>query len=59
MPGQGFFIRLGSDLISSLQVSKCHYMHYGPSGTLATLDVVCLLPYNQFAPKIFVVLYFW
>lgn len=59
MPGQKCFIRLGPNLIVLLQVSKCNFLSFGPSGTITSLDLLCVLPMNQFVQKIVVLTWFW
>lgn len=42
-----------------LQVAKCDYRRFGPSGTIETLDTICVLPINVINEKIYIVLWFW
>ena len=41
------------------RVTKCSYFKYGPSGTLETLDTICVLPINIMNEKIYVFIWFW
>jgi len=40
-------------------VTKCSFPKFGPSGTVATVDGLCLLPLNTVNEKFFVVLWCW
>lgn len=41
------------------KMAKCSFPKYGPSGTLMTLDAMCLMPLNNFNEKFFIILWFW
>merc|ERR1712111_175792 len=41
------------------KVTKCTFHKYGPSGTVQTLDGLCILPLNIINEKIYVFLWFW
>ena len=41
------------------QVTKCTFHKYGPSGTIQTIDGLCILPLNIINEKIYVFLWFW
>jgi len=71
----GEFTTYGSDVISMSElpsdsredpmsrifpkVTKCTFHKYGPSGTVQTLDGLCILPLNIINEKIYVFLWFW
>ena len=38
---------------------KCNFRQYGPSGTIALEDVLCVLPINIVNQRMFVFLWFW
>jgi len=40
-------------------VTKCTFNKYGPSGTIQTLDGICILSQNNLNEKIYVLLWFW
>lgn len=42
-----------------IQVTKCTFHKYGPSGTIQTIDGLCILPLNIINEKIYVFLWFW
>ena len=42
-----------------LQVSKCTFHKFGPSGTVEKFDGICVLPLNIINEKIYVFLWFW
>lgn len=41
------------------QVTKCTFNKFGPSGTIQTLDGMCVLSQNNLNEKIYVFLWFW
>jgi len=41
------------------KVTKCSWYKYGPSGTIETIDGLCVLPMNIINEKIYVFLWFW
>jgi len=71
----GEFSTYGSDVISISEmpnserfdpmahvfpkVTKCTFHKYGPSGTIQTIDGLCILPLNIINEKIYVFLWFW
>ena len=42
-----------------LQVTKCTFHKFGPSGTVMKFDGICVLPLNIINEKIYVFLWFW
>ena len=40
-------------------LTKCSFRQYGPSGTIALEDVLCVLPINIVNQRMFVFLWFW
>lgn len=38
---------------------QCSFFKYGPSGTVQTLDAICVLPVNIMNEKVYVFLWFW
>ena len=42
-----------------LQVTKCTFHKFGPSGTVQKFDGLCVLPLNIINEKIYVFLWFW
>ena len=42
-----------------LQVTKCTFHKFGPSGTIQKFDGLCVLPLNIINEKIYVFLWFW
>jgi len=40
-------------------MSKCTFHKYGPSGTIRTEDLLCILPMNIVNAKIYLVLWYW
>ena len=42
-----------------LQVAKCTFHKFGPSGTVQGFDGLCVLPLNIINEKIYVFLWFW
>ena len=71
----GEFTTYGSDVISMSElpadsredpmakvfpkVTKCTFHKYGASGTVQTIDGLCILPLNIINEKIYVFLWFW
>ena len=45
--------------LKQIQVSKCDFHRYGPSGTIEYYDVLCILPINVINEKIYIILWFW
>ncbi|KAL1457997.1 hypothetical protein WDU94_008174 [Cyamophila willieti] len=45
--------------ISFPKMTKCTFHKYGPSGTIESVDAMCILPLNNFNEKIFIFLWFW
>jgi membrane protein required for beta-lactamase induction len=43
----------------TLQVTKCTFHKFGPSGTVEKFDGLCVLPLNIINEKIYVFLWFW
>lgn len=41
------------------KVTKCTFQNYGPSGTVQSIDGLCVLPLNIVNEKIFVFIWFW
>lgn len=41
------------------RITKCTFKKYGPSGTIQTHDVACILPQNILNEKIFIAMWFW
>lgn len=41
------------------RVTKCIYHRYGSSGTIETLDAMCILPLNVVNEKIYIFVWFW
>ncbi|XP_049887969.1 innexin inx1-like isoform X2 [Pectinophora gossypiella] len=41
------------------RMTKCTFYYYGPSGTVANLDSLCVLPLNVINEKVCVGLWFW
>lgn len=41
------------------KMAKCEFFKYGPSGSMADRDLLCMLPLNIINEKIFAFLYFW
>jgi len=41
------------------QMGKCNFRMYGPSGSIETRDVMCLLPTNVANEKIYITLWLW
>jgi len=41
------------------RVTKCMFQKFGPSGTIQTHDVLCVLPLNILNEKIYILLWFW
>jgi hypothetical protein len=44
---------------SFLQVTKCIFHKYGPSGTIQKHDALCVMALNIVNEKIYTVLWFW
>ena len=42
-----------------LQVTKCTFHKFGPSGSVQKFDGICVLPLNIINEKIYVFLWFW
>jgi hypothetical protein len=40
-------------------MSKCQFFRYGSSGSVETIDTICVLPINIYNEKIFIFLWFW
>ena len=41
------------------RMTKCTFQTFGPSGSVATTDALCILPLNILNEKIFLFLWFW
>ncbi|KAK7079095.1 hypothetical protein SK128_007330 [Halocaridina rubra] len=41
------------------RLTKCDFMRYGPTGTVVTEDILCILPQNIVNEKIFLVMWIW
>ena len=41
------------------RITKCTFNLYGPSGTIETIDLMCVLAMNIFNEKIYIFLWFW
>lgn len=42
-----------------LQVTKCDFHKYGPSGTMQHFDIMCIMGLNVINEKIYAILWFW
>ena len=42
-----------------VQITKCTFHKFGPSGTVEKKDGLCVLPLNIINEKIYVFLWFW
>lgn len=41
------------------RLAKCNFFKYGPSGTVQSVDAMCILPQNVLNEKIYLFLWFW
>ena len=54
-----FQIHVHCASVTLLQVTKCTFHKFGPSGTVQKFDGLCVLPLNIINEKIYVFLWFW
>lgn len=41
------------------RLTKCNFSKYGPSGTIQSIDAMCILPQNVLNDKIYLFLWIW
>jgi len=50
-----------NDVMSQVfpKVTKCTFRRYGPSGSIQTIDGMCILSQNNVNEKMYIILWFW